>query len=45
MEKTNVDEGEIRHESLDFFDDLRLRGSVERLELHIKDGLLLWLFL
>ena len=33
---THLDEGKVRHNRLDLFDDLRLGTSVERLEFHIE---------
>ena len=38
---THLDEGEVRHNRLDLFNDLRLGTSVERLELHVENCLFL----
>ena len=43
--ETNVDEGEVWYERLNFSDDLGLGGRVEGLELDIEDGLFLRLLL
>lgn len=36
---THLDEGEVRHDRLDLFDDLRLGTGVERLEPHVENRL------
>jgi hypothetical protein len=40
---TDLNEGEVRHESLDLLDDLRLGTRVERFEPHVKYRLFFWL--